>query len=103
MADNICFAILQEERVNTFGKRTTLVLDAMERIPLSFSTLKESRAWIRICKKRNRRDGSTPTTYTVEKMDSPRFLEAYKATFGRHGQLASQGKASSRKARLRLC
>ena len=93
MADNICFAILQEERVNTFGKRTTLVLDAMERIPLSFSTLKESKAWIRICKKRKRRDGSTPTTYTVEKMDSPRFLEAYKATFGRQeaARLARDG------------
>ena len=97
MADNVCLAIVREERVKTFGRQISLVLDAMERIPLSFSTLKECRAWIRICKNRERRNGGSQAIYAVEKLDSPRFLEAYKATFGPHGQLAFRGKAGSRK------
>src|SRR5215207_7775599 len=82
MAENVCLAIVREERVKAFGRQISLVLDGLERIPLSFSTLKECRAWIRICTNRERRDGGPPAIYAVEKLDSPRFREAYKATFG---------------------
>ena len=105
MSYKVCFAIVREERVRTFGRRISLVLDALERIPLSFSTLEECRAWIRICRNRERRDdGGPPAIYTVEKLDSPRFRDAYKATFGTTGaaRLLRERRALRKKVRLRL-
>jgi len=83
MAAKTCYAIVKEERSETSETRVSLVVDSTGSLPLSFSTLEETRTWVRISRARKRRDDLAGTVYNIVEVGSPRFAKAYKATFGR--------------------
>jgi hypothetical protein len=66
--------------LNHLSRTTRAIRHQLRRMstsPFRQPTLKETRAWIRICKNRKRGSG-TQAIYLAEKLDSPRFLEAYR-------------------------
>jgi hypothetical protein len=85
MAAKTCYAIVKEERLET-AERKSLVVDSTETFPLSFSTLEETKAWVRTSRARKHSDNVVRTAYSIVEVGSTRFAEAYKATFGRAGK-----------------
>jgi hypothetical protein len=47
MAAKTCYAIVKEERLETAETKVSLVVDSTGTFPLSFSTLEETKAWVR--------------------------------------------------------
>jgi hypothetical protein len=85
MAAKTCYAIVKEERLET-GERKSLVVDSTGTFPLSFSTLEETKAWVRTSRARKHSNNVARTAYSIVEVGSTRFAEAYKATFGRAGK-----------------
>ena len=74
----ICYGITREVRCDDSAETTiSLVLDATETLPLTFSTLDEATTWLRLM--RNRKGASDTAgrwSYTVAKVGSRRFQDA---------------------------
>jgi hypothetical protein len=83
LALKTCYAIIKEAGPEGSETKISLVLDATGTRPLSFSTLKEARTWLRIIKTRKRHKDVVGTVYSVVNLGSARFSAAYKGTFGR--------------------
>ena len=75
-----CYAILKEQREQSCASKTSLVLDATGKHSLTFSSMAEASAWIRMMKTRK---GPDDMTFSPVEVGSDLFSEAYKATFGR--------------------
>ena len=86
MAAKTCYAIIKEEPLETAETKVSLVVDSSGTFPLSFSTLEETKAWVRTSRARKHSDNIARTLYTIVEVGSTRFAEAYRATFGRAGK-----------------
>ena len=75
-----CYAILKKRREQSCASKTSLVLDATGKYSLTFSSMAEASAWIRMMKTRKSPDDMT---FSAVEVGSDVFSEAYEATFGR--------------------
>ena len=75
-----CYAILKKRREQSCASKTSLVLDATGKHSLTFSSMAEANAWIRMMKTRK---GPDDMTFSPVEVGSDVFSEAYEATFGR--------------------
>jgi hypothetical protein len=80
----ICYGIIKESgREGSSESTISLALDATGTLPLTFSTLDVATAWIRLTRNRKgAKEAAERPSYTVVKVGSRRFREAYKGTFG---------------------
>ena len=77
-------AILKKYRQQSCASKTSLVLDATGKHPLTFSSRAEASAWIRVMQARK---GCEHMTFSPVEVGSDVFSEAYKATFGRANKM----------------
>jgi hypothetical protein len=73
-------AILKKHREQSCASKTSLVLDATGKHPLTFSSRAEASAWIRVIQAKK---GYADMTFSPVEVSSDVFSEAYKTTFGR--------------------
>jgi hypothetical protein len=86
MAAKTCYAIVKEDLLETSETKVCLVVESTGTLPLSFSNLEETKAWVRNSRARKHSDNVARTLYSIVEVGSTRFAEVYKATFGQAGE-----------------
>jgi hypothetical protein len=77
-------AILKKHWEQSCSSKTSLVLDATGKHPLTFSSRAEASAWIRVIQAKK---GYEHMSFSPVEVGTDVFSEAYKATFGRANKM----------------